>query len=352
MKRIFPFPKKIICAESRVYKTDVLIIGALPPPLGGVTIHIARLAERLNQRGVSFTLLDEGKVPKPGVVRLRTMSPIAYLRVLASASTVHIHSSNHFIRLVHTLAARLVGRRVVHTVHSARGTKAALCALYLASYLAHERIGVSAEVARRLAGTSHVVPAFVPPSEDEEGIPFEVESWMRSQSERGRRVIAFNASRPSKIDGVDLYGLDMLIDALSDQRLDRFAAILCVSLTETPDNYYAEILARAEERGLGNRIRFQTGQIRFAGILKRADVFVRPTITDGDAISIREAIWYGVPAIASDAVIRPERTIIFPSRNHEGFVDAVVNAPIAGATVRGEDFAEQVIDILAPQRVA
>ncbi len=337
--------------RARVSRCAVLLVGPAPPPLGGISVHIARLAARLGERGVSFSVLDESRTPKSGVSGIRFISPMQYLAALSGADTVHIHSFNHFVRLIHTVMARLLGRRVVHTVHSARGSKLALRALYIASCFAHQRIAVSVEVAGRLAGNPYVVPAFLPPSEDEENIAPDTAAWIRGQSVRGRRVIAFNASLPSKIDGVDLYGLDMVIDALGDHRLDRFAAILCVSRTETSDNYFGQLLARAEQRGLADRIRFQTGQVSFAGVLKRADLFVRPTITDGDAISIREAIWYGVPVIASDAVIRPKRTIIFPSRNHEAFVDAIVNAPTAGAAGSGEDFAEQIIDILAPQRV-
>ena len=36
-----------------------------------------------------------------------------------------------------------------------------------------------------------------------------------------------------------------------------------------------------------------------------AEVYLRPTLTDGDAISVREAIAAGVPVLASDVVVRP-----------------------------------------------
>lgn len=329
-------------------KTEILIIGAIPPPFGGVTIHIARLSQHLRSQRIDISILDEGKFVKSGVARLRAMSPVGYFRTLSSAQTVHIHSSNHVMRLIHTVCARLLGRRVVHTVHSARGSRLELTSLYLASHLAHERIGVSSEVTERLAARSHVIPAFVPPSGDEEVIASDIETWMRDQKKQRRKIIAFNAYLPSKIDGVDLYGLDMLIDALSDERMVHYSAILCISLTETADRYYDEIQHRVLSRDLGDRVRFQTGQVSFAGILKRADIFVRPTITDGDAISIREAIWYGVPAIASDAVTRPEGSIIFRSRDIQAFVDAILTAPGSGSYERGRSFADEVIRILVP----
>jgi glycosyltransferase involved in cell wall biosynthesis len=39
---------------------------------------------------------------------------------------------------------------------------------------------------------------------------------------------------------------------------------------------------------------------------------VRPTRSDGDALSIREALHAAVPVVASDVVERPEGTLTFP----------------------------------------
>ncbi len=44
------------------------------------------------------------------------------------------------------------------------------------------------------------------------------------------------------------------------------------------------------------------------------DIFLRPTNTDGDSLSIREAIYSGIPTIASDIVERPFGTITFKNR--------------------------------------
>jgi glycosyltransferase involved in cell wall biosynthesis len=53
----------------------------------------------------------------------------------------------------------------------------------------------------------------------------------------------------------------------------------------------------------------------FVPVLAEADVFVRPTNTDGDANSVREALYLGVPAVASDVVERPAGTILFRTRD-------------------------------------
>ncbi len=46
-------------------------------------------------------------------------------------------------------------------------------------------------------------------------------------------------------------------------------------------------------------------------IIARSDLFVRPTLSDGDAISVREAIAMDTPVVASDVVARPEGTLCF-----------------------------------------
>lgn len=50
-------------------------------------------------------------------------------------------------------------------------------------------------------------------------------------------------------------------------------------------------------------------------LMKQCDLVLRPTNTDGDALTIREALYFGVPVIASDAVRRPTGTILFRNRD-------------------------------------
>jgi glycosyltransferase involved in cell wall biosynthesis len=60
---------------------------------------------------------------------------------------------------------------------------------------------------------------------------------------------------------------------------------------------------------------FVTEPYPFYPLLLKSSVFIRPTNTDGDAISLREALYFGVPSVASDVVTRPEGTILFKNRN-------------------------------------
>ncbi len=65
-----------------------------------------------------------------------------------------------------------------------------------------------------------------------------------------------------------------------------------------------------------------TGQRELWPLLKAATVLLRPTTTDCDAVSIREALQFGRPVVASDGVARPEGTVVIVSRDLASFVIA------------------------------
>ena len=40
-------------------------------------------------------------------------------------------------------------------------------------------------------------------------------------------------------------------------------------------------------------------------------LFIRATTTDGDSVSLREALYFGAPILASDVVPRPDGVMLF-----------------------------------------
>ena len=52
----------------------------------------------------------------------------------------------------------------------------------------------------------------------------------------------------------------------------------------------------------------------------KGTIFIRPTNTDGDSISVREALYFDIPCISSDVVPRPPGTIVFKNRNTDDLI--------------------------------
>jgi glycosyltransferase involved in cell wall biosynthesis len=60
-------------------------------------------------------------------------------------------------------------------------------------------------------------------------------------------------------------------------------------------------------------------------IMVRADLFLRTTWYDGDAVSVREALHFGMPVIASDNGMRPAGVTLIPARDQEKLVAAILD---------------------------
>jgi len=67
-------------------------------------------------------------------------------------------------------------------------------------------------------------------------------------------------------------------------------------------------------------------------LIKDADVLLRTTMFDGDAISVREALHLGTPVIATDNGMRPEGVELIMSGDHNGLAEAVKRAITRGKT--------------------
>jgi glycosyltransferase involved in cell wall biosynthesis len=60
------------------------------------------------------------------------------------------------------------------------------------------------------------------------------------------------------------------------------------------------------------------------------EVLLRTTLYDGDSVSVREALYIGIPVIASDNRMRPPGVRLFPTSNREGLRDAIFETLAGG----------------------
>ncbi|MEN8182354.1 MAG: glycosyltransferase, partial [Myxococcota bacterium] len=122
--------------------------------------------------------------------------------------------------------------------------------------------------------------------------------------------------------GVDLYGIDMTLDLVERLR-DRHPRLGClwslIEIVGSSPEYADQLRAEVARRGLGASWLFTPPQKIFYPVYELVDLLVRPTLSDGDALSIREALSLGLPVLASDSAPRPEETIVFRSRDQENY---------------------------------
>src|SRR5207253_295641 len=121
------------------------------------------------------------------------------------------------------------------------------------------------------------------------------------------------------------YGFDLLVKALTGLRKTH-REIGCVVMGD--GEHRDEGLALVRRAGLGDAI-LLAGDVdheQCLALMARSDVFVRPTLMDGDSISVREALALGVPVVASNVGTRPEGTLLFQAGNVRELVKQLENA--------------------------
>jgi len=306
--------------------TRVLLVGDYPPPYGGVSVQIASLHRRLsNAPRYASRVLDIGaarRIQRPGVLPSRTGLEFAARLLLAGAQgdLIHLHTNGHnLMSWVVTLACAgaglLNGRQTVVSIGSgaapefvgaARGPARVLIttALGLAGAVIcrNERMrqalahaGCRPEKMTILPGFYGIVAGALP------NLPPEITGFMERHSPLAAAMAS--SSGPE-------YGLPLLLDAVTQLRrgFPRLGLVLIGNGTVEPSD--GEVLATGE---LPHDLALS--------VIRKANVFVRPTYFDGDASSVREALALGVPVVASDTDFRPEGVVLF----RRGEVDDLVN---------------------------
>lgn len=315
---------------------SLAILGSYPPPYGGVAVHVQRLGPLLEGKGVSYVIyngtsdIGDGRRVIPFYSKRRSWM-IRYM-LFGKEPAVYILSDRLSAWVIGAIMAGLRGKRVMVRLRNVtlpdiirRGG----WRKWLAGAVMRRMAGIIcvSRLLREAAGSLGVEqsklfwsPGFLPPDVrtiDRSAAADRVWPFVESHDP----VIAANG-KVNWYQGGDLYGLDMLVELAGRLKSDypRLGIVVCFWDFKPADQLRVdELLKRAGELGVANNLLFNTTSGEFVPVLAESDVFVRPTNTDGDANSIREALYLGVPAVASDVVERPEGTMVFRSRDLDEF---------------------------------
>lgn len=314
----------------------IAILGSYPPPFGGTSTHVMRLSALLDRRGVAhviYNAVSDGTDDRHvvSVTRHRNAWMVRYA-LTSTERLVYVCSARLEVWLLGALMATRRKKRVLIRLRNAalidyqsnpRTRRLASWALQNVTAV----VAVSDELveASRRAGVpaERIIhqPGFFPPSPQrpgDDGLSYEQRAFVA----RHQPLIAANG-KVNWYQGVDLYGLDHLVEMMGRLRTGHPKIGLVISFWDhlpADEPRLEELRRRAAALGVEDQILFHTSPWPFVPVLSHADLFIRPTATDGDANSVREALYLGVPAIASDVVSRPEGTVLVRTRNLEDLV--------------------------------
>lgn len=310
----------------------IALLGSYPPPRGGISVHIQRLKYELEKKGFNCVVYDfsgeQKDTPDGNVVVVRNPKKwlLKYIFTIKE-DILHVHSPDWRLRAVIGLMG-LVGKKTIVSIHGA-SLKNSLVkgnwlkkqtirfALKSSSFVIAlntdiEQLCLSLGVKTDRMKCLH---SFIPPIVREEEIA-EIPEKMWDFIHSHTPIISANAFKIIFYNDEDLYGIDMCIDLCASLKNTYPHVGLVCCLQDIGDyGYFNKLSQGIAAKDIENNFLFVTQRYQFYPILMKSDVFVRPTNTDGDAISLREALYFRVPSVASDIVPRPKGTILFKNRD-------------------------------------
>lgn len=236
---------------------------------------------------------------------------------------VHVHDRLSPLSFLALGAARRAGSPTVFTIHGVPNNLLLRrpgvdvfhrAACRLADHVIPVNRHVRDAVARHVdSARCTVIPAFIPPSRAEiESIDPEIAGWLEATQGPLVTLAVYRVLSPH-LGMADLYGLSTVTDVAETLAGRPGGLRLAVLLAQSPqtddERAYLQAHRQRLEAALGARARVFIGKYA-PPVVARSQVFLRPTRTDGDAVSVREALGLGIPVLASDAAPRPAGTVL------------------------------------------
>lgn len=276
----------------------ILQFAKLPPPIGGVTIHVKRLMASLQAiNTVDVDILDYSKE--------RNFRKV--IRKILNANIVHLHLTRKKHRLFFVILFKILFKKVVITFHGNYDFKNMVDKYSLkfsdaAILLNNMSFKAACEIRKY---NNHLVGAFIPPLEVDitplNALLTEKIHQFKSNYSKVFSTNAFDFALDP--DGREIYMGSDLINFFKDNK--DYGLIF----SDPTGNYHTFLKSNFD--GLPTNVFFITAPHDFVNIIKISDGLIRATITDGDSLSIKEGLFYNKLVYATGVVDRPKDVLIF-----------------------------------------
>lgn len=313
----------------------IAIIGPYPPPYGGISVHIKRMKLYLENNNIDVVIYNESKEDNfilEKVISIGTYKKFIFKIPFLKEDILHFHSINKRIRILLGFY-KIFNKKIILSLHGESMNDQIKTSNYLGKKLLKSSLKKidyvtcsNSKIKKDLIcfgidqNKIEVIPEYIKPfetKEDFESVPQNVWQFVNSSN--------FLISANGWIrfyDKEDLYGIDMLINLVYELNKKNIQVSLILALlgvesqSREEKKYYCELKSRIKELDIENNIFiFESKNKEFYPILQKSQLFIRPTNTDGNSVSVMEAMDLKIPCIASDACPRPKGIVKFKSRD-------------------------------------
>ena len=310
----------------------VLQLGPYPPPHGGVQTHLSGLVSFLREQHITCEVVNLTRfqrLSKDGIFFPNSSLAVLYHLIRHRYDIIHLHIGGRIwprqLGLA-LLCCSLPNTKCVFTFHSGgypsspegRSARAhTLRGFVLRRF--DKVIAVNAEIAkffRQLQIPADrirlISPSFVCRPNEQGLLPTEIRQFV---SLHRPLFVSVGGLEPEYDVGLQMRALDLVRKHYPQ------AGLLVIGSGSLEANLRTEVSLFPCVEHI-----FMSGDLAHTATLHAiqcSDLMLRTTWYDGDAISVREALYFGIPVIATNNGMRPEGVRLIPARNLDALVQAV-----------------------------
>lgn len=311
----------------------VLQLGPVPPPEGGISRNIFSIREELLLRGDRCSIIATSRssveVEEPDIYYPRTKPALLQLLRRLDFDVLHLHIGGDVSRRVLSLAlvcSFLAKSRCVLTMHSGGyASTANVQPLFFAGTVFRrftKLIAVNndlADVFRRFGVSGEKIEVILPFALKQPDKNVTVPTHLKDFCNRHSPLFVAVGGLEKDYDPL------MQIEAMKEiVKTHPKAGLVIVG----DGSMRKEVESAVATSGIADSM-CVAGNVDHAvtlHLINDADVMLRTTLFDGDAISVREALFLGTPVIATDNGMRPEGVHLIPVGDKRAFVEKVAIA--------------------------
>ena len=292
---------------------NVLVIGKIPPPVGGVSVFVKRTVEKYENNGHAVDCIHSINIKAKILFNLCFKK---YDLIVVNTSSIAVFAFLFFLRSVRYID--YVDHN--HSRHWKLGIKREILFYFLSKVKTISVVNdhLINNYPIKLHSSIEVINPYIKPS----GNSAQIKSCFGRSYENfvseHDKLILISAWRLIIESGEDLYGVDFSISILFELLSSYENIGLIIGLGDSNYNlkYRNYLLDKIMRSGMNNNIFWLLDQNVIWPVYEDVDIYLRPTTTDGNSISIHEANGFNCTVIASNVVPRPDFCRVYSDRNN------------------------------------
>lgn len=327
----------------------ISIMGNYPPPIGGVSIHVKQLSQKLFEENMleyvyCYSKSDVYNMPSfvkaspttnKIVLRYSSFSTLYCIlkQVIKDKSNiVHFHHLPIWESYSFLFLLFFSKKKLVFTIHDQFqlllkypyifkiGFRILLKFKKRIRWIAvNENVKNQLKNLRIASRNVNLIPAYIG-TLNNDTLPDKILSFLSRKSFK----ISFYAFS-NQLENRDVYGVCQVIEMakLLKMYISDFGLVMIMPNSSELESVLQK---KIKESDLESNILIVTSPISsMVPLFKQTDLYLRPTTSDGDSISIREAIDSNCVVIASDAAPRIDSCVIYRLNDNSDFLSAILN---------------------------